>query len=339
MGQVIRKQYGMATDMPGAPKGVVFYHGDCADGFGAAWAIHAAILRAGREEMFGDKWYSDGAEVLYVPIQYDTRLGTVTSVAEELVGAHVYVVDFSFTPQALLGFLSEFKAASVTWIDHHATAFPFYEDLQMARATLPPAVLDKVTAVFDQNHSGAVLTWKHMHPRSTPPLFLDHIEDRDLWKFALPRTKEICAAIYSYEFDLALWDSFSADELLGTLAQEGAALGRLRAKDIEGHCRPEQLRFVQLNGYKAIEVNAPWYVCSELGHTLLDKYPEADIAMVYHVGSDRVKYSLRARKDGVNVSELAEQLKGGGHPAAAGFVIDNSWEVQQKFNEMYQVGW
>lgn len=338
MAQPIRKKYGMANDMPGAPRAVVFYHGDCADGFGAAWAIHAALSNASHE-MFGDKWFSDGAEALYVPIQYDTRVGTVTAVADELPGAHVYVVDFSFTPQALLGFLSEFKAASVTWIDHHATAFPFYEDLQMARATLPPATLDKVTAVFDQNHSGAILTWHHMHPGLSAPLFLDHIEDRDLWRFALPGTKEVCAAVYSYEFDLDLWDSFGADELVGSLALEGAALGRQRTKDIDGHCRKEQLRFVTLDGHKAIEVNAPWYVCSELGQTLLERYPEADIAMVYLVGSDRIKYSLRARKDGVNVAELAEKIGGGGHPAAAGFVITDEWEVQQKFNELYQVGW
>ena len=49
-------------------------------------------------------------------------------------------------------------------------------------------------AYFDQNKSGAVLAWEWAHENAAPWL-LQYIQDKDLWTWALPGSREINAAI------------------------------------------------------------------------------------------------------------------------------------------------
>ena len=61
---------------------------------------------------------------------------------------------------------------------------------------------------------------------------------------------------------------------------------------------------------------------SEVGHELLQRYPEAPFAAIYFDTADgKRKWSLRGRGN-VDVSALAKQFGGGGHHNAAGFTTD-----------------
>ncbi len=127
---------------------ICIYHGNCADGFGAAWTVRKAL-----------------GEIEFYAASYQEPPPDVT-------GKDVVMVDFSYKRQVLLE-MSE-KARSILILDHHKTAA---EDL----VDLP----ENVIAKFDMSRSGAMLAWDHFFPGESPPPLLLHIEDRDLWRFAL----------------------------------------------------------------------------------------------------------------------------------------------------------
>src|SRR5207248_3283099 len=63
----------------------------------------------------------------------------------------------------------------------------------------------------DYNHCTAVIAWRICYPdkiHEQLPYLLDHIEDRELWKYARPWTRELTAGIEQHEPDnLAYWSS------------------------------------------------------------------------------------------------------------------------------------
>ena len=75
--------------------------------------------------------------------------------------------------------------------------------------------------LFRPQKSGAVLGWEWAHDEPAPWL-LRYIQDKDLWHWALPNSREISAALASYPFDFALWSSFQQQEL----EREGRAILR-----------------------------------------------------------------------------------------------------------------
>jgi len=50
-----------------------------------------------------------------------------------------------------------------------------------------------------------MITWNHFFPNQEAPRLIDHIQDRDLWQFKIPRTREVQAAIFSYPYDFDIW--------------------------------------------------------------------------------------------------------------------------------------
>src|SRR5262249_41598557 len=52
-------------------------------------------------------------------------------------------------------------------------------------------------AFFDLNKSGARLAWEYFHPEKDTPELIEFIEDRDLWRWQIPRSKEFSAGFYA----------------------------------------------------------------------------------------------------------------------------------------------
>lgn len=69
------------------------------------------------------------------------------------------------------------------------------------------------------------------------------------------------------------------------------------------------------NRYAFLSLLSPH--ASEIGHAILDKFPNVDYVAMALPGTDTI--SLRARTGGVDVAEIAKAQGGGGHAAAAGF--------------------
>ena len=95
-------------------------------------------------------------------------------------------VGWKMFPEELLA-----KAAFITIIDHHASAEKDLDGLMNE--------FENVRTVFDMAHSGAALTWEVFHAGKPVPYFVRVVEDRDLWLFKLPGTRELCDDIFSYD--------------------------------------------------------------------------------------------------------------------------------------------
>ena len=99
----------------------VLYHAECADGFGAAWALWRRFSQA-----------------RYIPVKHGSPP------PEGLKGERVVIVDFSYARDVLDSMARETERLLV--LDHHITA-------EKALAGLP-------YAYFDMKKSGAVLAWE-----------------------------------------------------------------------------------------------------------------------------------------------------------------------------------
>jgi oligoribonuclease NrnB/cAMP/cGMP phosphodiesterase (DHH superfamily) len=260
---------------------ICIYHGNCADGFTAAWVVRKAL---------GDIEFHPGVYQEPPP---------------DVSGKEVILVDFSYKRPVLEQIRD--AAKSVTILDHHKTAQADLEGL------------DGVEQVFDMDRSGARITWDYFFPNCPPPQVLLHVEDRDLWKFNLPDTREIQANIFSYPYAFDVWDRLM-DTPPAELAIEGRAIERKHFKDI-AELLAVVTRQMIIGGYKVPVANLPYIHVSDAAHKLAETAPFA--ACYWDTPEGRV-FGLRSREDGADVSEIAKQYGGGGHKHAAGFKVPYS---------------
>jgi len=277
---------------------LVIYHGNCADGFSAAWCFW--------------RRYGEGADYVAGVYQQDPP---------DVTRRDVYLVDFSYKRPVVEQMLA--LASSVTLIDHHKTAI---EDLQPLFVQDSWTGEPKQLAHFtDLNRSGATLAWDYLFPGEDRPLLLGHIEDRDLWRFKLPGTREIQAAVFSYEYTFELWDKLmSADQVeLLKLTAAGAAIERKHHKDVAelvGVCK----RRMVIGGHEVPVASLPYTLVSDAGHLMAVGEPFS--ACYWDTAEGRV-FGLRSADNGLDVSEVAKQYGGGGHARAAGFKVPRSHEL------------
>ncbi len=263
----------------------VIYHANCIDGFTAAWCA----------------WRKYGGAAEYIPAQYGDEPPAVT-------GANVLILDFSYPRVALLAMKE--SAHSVVVLDHHKTAEADLAGLDFC--------------VFDMSRSGAGIAWDQIHGTKRPML-VDYVEDRDLWRWALPHSKSINAWIGSWEFEFDGWDGIAHDLEVGAEATRRSGDAILRKEHRYVRDMAKQARFVRLGGHTVPVVNAPYINTSELvGH--LAEHPQGAGQVPFAVGwfqrgDGKYQYSLRSRGD-FDVAELAKQFGGGGHKNAAGFTVD-----------------
>ena len=270
------------------------YHGNCADGFGAAWAV----------------WKIHPDWEFYPGVHQDPP--------PDVTDRDVVIVDFSYKRPMLEDMAS--KARSILILDHHKTAaedlaeFPEPpEDLPGCRGWLPSS---GVYATFDMGRSGAGIAWDHFHGTSRPRL-IDHIEDRDLWKFELEGTREIQAAVFSYKYDFDVWDALMLRTDLNELRLEGVAIERKHHKDIDELIGVVTRRMV-VGGHNVPVANLPYTLTSDAGHKLAKG--ESFAGCYWDTPEGRV-FSLRSTDEGLDVSEIAKSYGGGGHRNASGFRV------------------
>ncbi|RIK92909.1 MAG: phosphohydrolase [Proteobacteria bacterium] len=296
---------------------VFLYHAPCDDGFGAAWAA----------------WRKWGDEVEYIP-------GTYGKAPPDVTGKHVLMGDFSFKRPALEDMAN--KAKSIIILDHHKTAeedlapfkVEFCGDALLAAADIPGMLRDMaelnrppILAHFDMTKSGARLTWEFCHPEKLVPHLIRFIEDRDLWRFALPHTRDVSLLLRSYPYDLQTWSVLdeAMERNIDGVLQEAAGISRFYNQKIDEMLK--QCRQIKLDEFEIPAVNCSWAFASDVAHELLLLNPNAPFTATYYDrGDGRRSFSLRSDDDRRDVSEIARRFGGGGHRNAAGFETTIPWE-------------
>ena len=252
----------------------VLYHARCQDGFGGAWAA----------------WRALGDRAEYVPVQHGDPPPALPG------DARVVIVDFAYPRDVILA-LRE-RVAGLTILDHHKTA-------EEALRGIPDTV-------FDMHKSGAMLSWEYFHPGQEPPALVRYVQDRDLWRFELPHSREATAALGSFPQDFAVWNGLELERLI----EEGRAILRFRDQTIASIVGFARMGVVGGHEVPVVNATAHW---SDVGEALLQRFPAAPFVALYYDDSEGSRrWSLRSRGD-FDVAELAKRFGGGGHRAAAGF--------------------
>ena len=171
---------------------------------------------------------------------------------------------------------------------------------------------------FDLTRSGSALAWHALHPGEPMPDLLAYVEDQDLWRWKLPRSQEINAAIASFPREFAAWSALAATPV-DALAEQGAPI--LRAQRVEVERVLTKAHPLAIGGLRVEGVNARAQR-AEIGHELATRarYGVASGA-VYRIEGRRVEVSLYSIGE-LDVAAIASSLGGGGHRNAAGFSVD-----------------
>jgi uncharacterized protein len=278
-------------------KNIVFYHRNCLDGFTAAWAA--------------SKFLPENTEFIA------KQPGAKSGLYDDIDNANIYIVDLSFSKEVLLEM--EERSNFIILLDHHKTAVERLKDLDFCN--------------FDMDRSGAMMAWDYFSNYKESPLLIKLVQDRDLWTWKIKDSKVAMLAVDSYEKTFENWDylnSLSMDELIDI----GSAIYRVNKIDLRKH-----VEWAQITDFMGYEV--PVSLCtnvrikSDLGSILAEGNPFAVIWAP--LGEGNVAFSLRSTNAGLDVSEIAKKVGGGGHRNAAGFVgsIDL---IKDSFYYDYTVG-
>ena len=267
---------------PASKRTVILYHAECTDGFVAAWAAYKKF----------------GLKAQYIPVEHQVPP------PDDLVGREIYTVDFTY-PREITEKLMAVNSR-VTAIDHHVSV----------------ADVTRMTAggVYDNDKSGAMLSWEFFNPGITPPFLVRIVQDYDLHRFALSETVTLVDWLDLFDFDFKAYD-----RLARMLDRPAGLKGALKQGELVKTFREKVVQRLVANA--AYEVQFEHYrvlaVTTELFHAetadMLAKGRPFGIA--WRVRGKGTYCSLRSEADGVNVAELAAKYGGGGHAHAAGFVV------------------
>jgi uncharacterized protein len=297
---------------------IVITHGGCQDGTAAAWVVRQYLNRdeqkniryvfaTGRDlnkDLLSTKW-KDSNGIIYPALTLDDFRDT-----------DVYILDYMYP----IDQIKRIPYKTLTVIDHHHGNKEVLEECKR----LDDGYL-KVKVFFDERYSAAGLAWRLLMKDgdSTIPWWIEYIQDRDLFKFSLPHSREINDAMYNLKYR-----SFSKFDELNTFTAEqkerfigqGLIISNVKTEIIQGIVR---------NAYKCIFEGHNVYVVetgvlvSEVGESLYTTYEKScDFVMCiyYDFKMKEFKCRLRSHKESsIDLSLVAKRYGGGGHRCAAAF--------------------
>lgn len=296
-------------------KTICIYHGNCADGFTAAWAV----------------WKALGDQVEFMP-------GTYGAPSPDVTGADVIMVDFSYKRPVIEKIARDARTTLI--LDHHKTAAAElagllephsngWSDHMNGLGVAADYGQDPTwpRAIFDMDRSGAQIAWDFFHPGQPRPRLVDYVADRDLWRFALPRSREVAAWVFSNDYSFGRWSGLAyrldEDREWPGIVAEGTAIERKHHKDIAELLKITRREMV-IGGHRVPVANLPYTMASDAAGAMAE---DAPFAACYFDRADARVFSLRSRGEGgLDVAEIAANYGGGGHKNAAGFQMPIGWE-------------
>jgi uncharacterized protein len=262
---------------------VVLYHRNCPDGFGSAYAA----------------WKKFGDEASYIAMAHGQEP------PEGLEGKEVYMLDYSFKKDMLLEF--EKKVRRLVVLDHHLGA--------------KEAVESTKEHVFDNDRSGAGLSWRYFHPDTPVPRLIDYIEDNDINKNSLPGIREVTTFISIQPFEFGWFDKLAAqmqtDDGFRRIAERGDAYREYLASLCD--YLATKAEEVEIDGHRvfAVNVQGSQLVRDEIGRRL-SVVKDRPFTIIWCEDSRGRGFSMRG-DESVDLAKLAQKYGGNGHKGAASF--------------------
>lgn len=279
----------------------VIYHGGCQDGFAAAWSA----------------WKLLENKAQYFAAYHDQE-------PPEVKGKNVAILDFAYSRSMMEKLANE--ANSLIVLDHHISNQEPLKDFPYA--------------VFDMNKSGAMMSWNFFHSTKEPPLFIQYVQDRDLWKWSLPKSKEFSVAFFEVPFSFTEYDKFLKQSEIDRAIVYGSYIQKHTEKQVKLIAKGAVNR--KLFGYNCKVVNSCVYR-SELGHELAKQSGGIGVVWSFNHSNQTIRISFRSDDDFHNVAEVSKALSSlglshsetsnaGGHSRAAGFIMSSKYNIEDIFN-------
>lgn len=275
---------------------IIFYHKNCPDGIGSLWAANYKKR---------------------IPIHYPLPAGenpTKIDIEEK----SILFVDICPNDYFILENIGKVK--KMTILDHHKSSREMVEDIMKKK-------IPNLEIIFDMERSGATITWDYFFPNTPYPFFIHYIEDKDLWRYKLPHSQEINFALESYLTIEKLTSLLeNEEEWFQKLLEDGKVKKEENDKKIKKNADssiPDNFIF-QGNVYQVRKVYniSNKNLISDVGNYLCEQYPEIDFAIVISSYSSYSSYSLRGIKGKCpDLSLIAKEYGGGGHPSSAGIRV------------------
>lgn len=304
-------------------KPLVIYHAGCYDGFASAFVA----------------WlYFGEGNVDFYPAMY----GSEPPFNKIIEASDVYIIDFSYSEQYMVRIHEKLRGHLVV-LDHHKTAKEALNSFRVDYIKCAQCHIE-----FDMNRSGVGMAWDYFFPTGGfifaktfskgRPWLISYIQDRDLWKFDLTRSKEVNAYISTLPFDFHTWETELFERHISDVVRYGEVILRKTESYNEEMMKAYMWRgdwWIGLTVYSdkdfspSVEIfknvpiiNAPHVGISELLNYIIEK-TGAPIAVGFRYNNNGIwTYSLRSAGQ-VDVSDIAKQYGGGGHHNAAGFELDH----------------
>jgi len=292
----------------------VIYHAPCPDGTCSAWIV--------------SKYHKEHDKSIEL---YPSNAGKTNQLnISNFIGKSLIFVDICPDKEFLLE-LSQ-KAKYIKIIDHHKTNYETLNEI-----TKP----ENVDYYFDMNFSGCQLTWMTFYKELSQPWFVQHIGDRDIWKFALENTNEYFSGMMEEQlmtlegFDV-MFHNLDNDEYKSNILNIGKKIMEFRQKNIENCCKFNKIE-CKYKTFRIWLVNCTSDLSSDVGNQLLkykfsdDTYPDFSVGWRYDVISDEYYISMRSDNTKQDVSVICKEFGGGGHRNASGCTLKGNITLRDIF--------
>lgn len=270
------------------------YHKDCLDGATSAVAV-LKYCNINKYEYTG------------LPMSYDYKLANINYKDYD----EIYVTDFSLRKEDFETILNDFEE-NITCIDHHIGVEDSLKEIYDNYINF--------NYVFNNEKSGAVLTWEFLHDKDDIPETVYNVQDRDLWKFEYENTKATCSFLHLFIDDLEKLQNEMKNEV--SAYKQGSILLLEKEKNIKRiFCMCKDQYVDLMVNYKFVKCFNSTMYQSELGN-LLSEYHNEVVGIYTIVGLDAHMSFRSIEGQELTALEVAKKLGGGGHKHAAGASIE-----------------
>lgn len=270
---------------------ICIYHKDCSDGTSAA-AVFLKKFPEGRTFPFMYGYTKEDAEIVLSVLNPETI---------------VYTVDCALLAKECLK-----RGNRVITLDHH---IGIYEEMTEFAKTQP-----NYTYIFNNDLSGATVTWTYFFPGEPVPRWLELVQDKDLWTRKYIESEYFANWSYTQANNpQALLFLFDDPKKLDMVVEKGKAVEDVNQFYLKAFQEKTKPLFITYKEYKVPAYNST-YLQSVLGNLLADDV--LGVSIIFSIKADRVRMSVRSLKDSkVSALEIAQSFGGGGHRNAAGCEI------------------
>jgi oligoribonuclease NrnB/cAMP/cGMP phosphodiesterase (DHH superfamily) len=238
----------------------------------------------------------------------------------------VVVLDLNIGLDKTISLYKKFKE-NLIWIDHHKRP-----DKDIAKELIKKKI--KISGIRDHKHAACFLVWKFFNKGA--PEFVKYIQDMDLWTFKLENSTYFIAGLINlkekynrknikYILDLLDFDNFNLNK--PKIIDKGKIIHEHEKKHILSLIPFGKI--IKFYGKKAFIINTNFF-SSSFAEVLFNlknkKYKDVEIFIIWNkiYDTNKYKFSLRKRKNSnTDLSLIAKEYGGGGHPAAAAFHLDD----------------